>query len=576
MASERRMSLIEPYGGRLVDLLVSGEDLSGLQERAPRLPSVQLSPLLQCDLELLVTGAFSPLDRFMGRDDYLSVLGSMRLSCGTLFPIPIVLPVEDGRCVRVGEEIVLRSPRNECLAVVRVQEVFERVERLEAEALCGRRWPHHPLTAQMQSWGKHCVSGELTGIRLPRHYDFAELRHTPAQLRRLLDAIGNPNVVAFQTRNPIHRAHEEITKRAAAESCATLLLHPAVGMTQPGDIDHYTRVRAYKALIDNYYDPSCTVLSLLPLAMRMAGPREALWHAIIRRNYGASHFIVGRDHAGPATGPSEERFFHPYEARDMVSRYSDELGVKIMAYDEMVYLPDQNRYEQASAVPQGTRTLTLSGSQVRRDYLAAGKALPEWFARKQVAQILAHACPPQGKQGFCVWFTGLPCAGKSTIADILTVILLERGRQVTVLDGDVVRTHLSKGLGFSREDRDANITRIGFVASEIVRHHGVVICAAVSPYRAARSQVREMMGDGSFVEVFVDTPVHVCEQRDSKGMYARARAGQIKGFTGVDDPYEAPLAPECAITTVHRAPEDCARELIVWLTARGLVAEPSV
>jgi sulfate adenylyltransferase len=425
----------------------------------------------------------------------------------------------------------------------------------------------------MRTWGRYCLSGALKVVELPAHYDFPELCRTPAQVRSLLSGMGNSNVVAFQTRNPMHRAHEELTKRAAEQVQANLLLHPVVGMTKPGDVDHYTRVRVYKTLVENYYDANTTLLSLLPLAMRMGGPREVLWHAIIRRNHGANHFVVGRDHAGPGKDSNGKPFYGPYEAQEILARHSEEIGVRMVPFDEMIYLADEDRYEQVSAVPPSRRVLSISGTEVREKYLAKGKSLPEWFTRKETANILAAAYPPLHKQGFCIWFTGLPSAGKSTIADILTVMLMRYGRQVTVLDGDVVRTHLSKGLGFSPEDRDTNILRIGFVASEIVRHNGAAICAAVSPYRATRNQVRGMMREGGFIEVYVNSPVEVCEQRDVKGFYARARAGELKGFTGVDDPYEAPLSPEITLETVEHTPEYNANQIIRYLVDKGFLED---
>ena len=574
MDGNHKNLLIEPYGGRLVDLM-AGEESEELIRRAEKLPFIQLSTRALCDLELLATGGFSPLDRFLGKEDYYRVLEEMRLASGALFPVPVTLTVKDAALFRPGQEIALRNANNNVMAWMRVEEVYERDPELEEVRMCGSSHEHHPLAREMQSWGRYCLSGELKVARLPQHYDFPELRHTPAEVRLLLESMGNPNVVAFQTRNPMHRAHEELTKRAAAEAKASLLLHPVVGMTKPGDIDHYTRVRTYKTLVDNYYDPMSTLLSLLPLAMRLAGPREAIWHAIIRRNYGANCFIVGRDHAGPGKDPDGKPFYEPYAARDLAVRYSQELGMRILAYDEMVYLADGDCYEEITAVPPGARVLSISGTEVREKYLAQGRPLPGWFTRKETAEILAAAYPPRHKQGFCIWFTGLPSSGKSTVAEILTVMLMEHGKQATVLDGDVVRTHLSKGLGFSREDRDTNILRIGFVASEIVRHHGAVICAAVSPYRATRNQVRSMMREGEFIEVFVDTPVEVCEQRDAKGFYRRARAGELKGFTGVDDPYEAPLSPELTLNTVDRTPEENARQIVEYLAAEGLLAEES-
>jgi sulfate adenylyltransferase len=369
----------------------------------------------------------------------------------------------------------------------------------------------------------------------------------------------------------MHRIHEELTKRAADSVQGSLLIHPVVGLTRPGDVDHYTRVRVYRALMDNYYDPKRTVLSLLPLAMRMAGPREALWHAIIRRNYGANHLIIGRDHAGPGNDSRGQAFYGPYEAQAMVAQYAEETGVKPLEFKAMVYLADEERYEETDKVPENVRTFSISGTQVRDEYLSKGKLLPEWFTRMETAEILQEMYPPRHKQGVCIWFTGLSGSGKSTTAEILTSLLLERGRQVTLLDGDVVRTHLSKGLGFSPEDRDTNILRIGFVASEISRHGGMVICAAISPYRATRNEVRQMVGTEHFVEVFVDTPIDVCEQRDVKGLYARARRGQITGFTGVDDPYELPVNPEITLYTVGVDPARNAQTIVDYLEKQGFL-----
>jgi sulfate adenylyltransferase len=390
-------------------------------------------------------------------------------------------------------------------------------------------------------------------------------------VRAALEQMGHSNVIAFQTRNPMHRIHEELTKRAAEEVDGSLIIHPVVGMTKPGDVDHYTRVRVYRALYENYYDKSSTILSLLPLAMRMAGPKEALWHAIIRRNHGATHFIIGRDHAGPGIDSHGRPFYGPYEAQAMVAQYSDEIGVKPVEFKELLYLADEERYEEQNKVPEGARIFSISGTQVRENYLAKGEPLPEWFTRQETAEILQQMYPPRHKQGVCLWFTGLSGSGKSTTAEVLTSLLLERGRQVTLLDGDVVRTHLSKGLGFSREDRDVNILRIGYVAGEIARHGGTVITAAISPYRSTRNEARKFVGEERFLEVFVDTPIEVCEQRDVKGLYARARRGQITGFTGVDDPYEVPVNPEITLETVTTTPEENAYKIIAYLEERGFL-----
>jgi sulfate adenylyltransferase len=571
MRDETSFPLISPYGGELVDLTVPTEMLNELKSHASTLESVQLSERSVCDLELLSTGAFSPLDRFMGREDHQRVLEEMRLTTGHVFSIPITLPVEPTPAICLDKEIALRNSQNELLAVMTVEEIYEWELAEVARKTLGTTDLRHPLVGEMHRWGKVNISGRIRLLQLPRHYDFPELRLTPAQTRANLLKLGRRNVVAFQTRNPLHRVHEELTKRAAQGVNGVLLLHPVVGLTKPGDVDHYTRVRTYKALADGYYNHDPVLLSLLSLAMRMAGPREALWHALIRRNYGANHLIVGRDHAGPGLDSNGRPFYEPYEAQELVERFSDEIGVGVIPFRELVYLPELKRYEEVSKVPENTRIASISGTQVREEYLNNGRALPTWFTRPEVAEILAETYPPRYRQGVCIWFTGLSGAGKSTTAEVLTVLLLEHGRQVTLLDGDIVRTHLSKGLGFSKEDRDINIRRIGYVAAEIVRHGGVVLCAAVSPYRSTRNDVRNMAGKDNFVEVFVNTPLDVCEQRDTKGMYAKARRGEIRDFTGIDDPYEAPLHPEISIVTTDRAPEQNARIIFDFLVERGFV-----
>lgn len=565
------MALISPYGGRLVSLLVEGEERTELVRRASELPSLQLSSRSLCDLELMGIGAFSPVNRFMAEGDYKRVLEEMRLTDGTLFPIPITLPADVGGGIELGREIVLRSRKNELIALMMVEEVYGWTPVLEAQLVYGTTDVRHPVVAEMDSWPRTYISGHLKIINLPEHYDFVELRQTPARVRAILDQIGRSNVVAFQTRNPLHRAHEELSKRAAQEVKGTLLLHPVVGMTKPGDVDHYTRVRTYRVLVEHYYDPSSVVLSLLPLAMRLAGPREALWHAIIRRNYGANYLIVGRDHASPGMDSTGNPFYGPYDAWELVERFKDETGVSMVPFQELLYLPEEDRYEEVSKIPPHSRTSSISGTQVREEYLNDGRQLPPWFTRPEVAEILADSYPPKHRQGVCIWFTGLSASGKSTTAELLTILLMEHGRQVTLLDGDVVRTHLSKGLGFSKEDRDTNIRRIGFVAAEIVRHGGVAVCAAVSPYRATRDDVRNTVGSDHFIEVFVDTPLEVCIQRDVKGMYAKARRGEIKGFTGIDDPYEPPVNPEIVLTTIDSSPEDNAQRIVNYLIEQGFL-----
>lgn len=567
-----KAKLIGPYGGQLVNLVVNGKVREELLGRAPRLPSIKISARNLCDLELLATGAFSPLDRFMAKADYERVLHEMRLSDGILFPLPITLTADPKELPTVGEELVLRNANNEVMAIMTLEEVYHWDAETEGALAYGTTDAKHPMVSEMGRWNKVCISGLLQVVNLPKYHDFVDLRRTPSQVRALLEDMGHENVVAFQTRNPLHRIHEELTKRAAAQVGGSLLIHPVVGMTKPGDVDHYTRVRIYKALVDNYYDKKSTLLSLLPLAMRMAGPKEVLLHAIIRRNHGANHFIVGRDHAGPGKDSTGKPFYGPYDAQEQMKKYEYEIGVKMIPFEELVYLPDESRYVEGREVPKGARTLNISGTQVRDDYLAKGKLLPDWFTRPETAEILREMYPPRHKQGFCIWFTGLSGSGKTATTQVLTSLLLERGREVTILDGDVVRTHLSKGLGFSKEDRDTNILRIGFVAGEIVHAGGAVICAAISPYRSARNEARQMVGD-NFIMAYMDTPVEICEQRDVKGLYIRARQavadGHPMGFTGVDDPYEPPVEPEITLKGYGATPEENARRIIDYLQQEG-------
>lgn len=564
--------LIAPYGGKLVDLVVAGEAREELIKLAGAYPTVRLTPRQMHDVELLAVGAFSPLDRFMGKADYQSVMEKMTLSDGTIWPIPVTLTIDKDDLPEQADWVTLRDVHNQIIAVMRVEEIFRFNWKEEAQKVYGTVDLKHPIVSEMAGWGDLCLSGELKVLNLPAYDDFVELRLTPVETRERLEKMGNANVVAFQTRNPMHRVHEELTRRASKQIGGSLLIHPVVGMTKPGDVDHYTRVRIYKALVENYYDGD-TMLALLPLAMRMGGPREAVWHAIIRRNYGANHFIVGRDHAGPGNDSTGNPFYGPYDAQEMLKSVEEQVGVKMVPFELMVYLPEEDRYELASQVPDGTKIASISGTQVREDYLAKGLPLPEWFTRLETSEILLQAHPPRHKQGFCIWFTGLSGAGKSTIAKHLTNMLQEYGRNPTVLDGDVVRTHLSKGLGFSKEDRDTNILRISFVAGEIVRHTGTVICAAISPYRQARLEARKMVPEDHFIEVFVDTPLEVCEERDIKGLYASARSGVLKNFTGIDDPYEAPIQPEVHVMTVGKTAKENAREIIDYLIETGYLQE---
>ena len=568
--------LISPYGGTLVDLCAAADETARLANHARSLPSVQLSERATCDLELLATGAFSPLATFMGRRDYESVVHDMRLADGRLFPIPVTLNVAPESAPQPDAEVALRSPSNDLLGVMRVQEIYPWDRRAFLHHVLGSDDPRHPTVAESERWGELQLSGAIRMAALPRHHDFTDLRLTPHETRERLSRMGNDHVVAFQTRNPMHRGHEAMVRQAMTQASASLLLHPTVGLTPPGDVAHYTRVRSYRALVGHSYGFEPVVFSILPLAMRMAGPREAVWHALIRRNYGASHFVVGRDHASPGEDSHGRPFYAPDGAAALLESLASETGVGPVAFDEFVYLPDEDRYAERRTTGKNVRTISLSGTRLRRDYLDRGVTPPEWFVRPQVAEVLADVYPAAHRRGFAVWFTGLSGAGKSTTARVLLEMLLERGRQVTYLDGDIVRQHLSKGLGFSKADRDTNILRIGFVAAEVVRHHGVAVCAAVSPYRATRETVRQMIGADRFVEVFVDAPLSVCQARDPKGMYTQARRGDVQRLTGVDDPYEPPLEPEIVLDAVGEPAEANARRILHLLDARGwvLTAKP--
>ncbi len=566
--------LIAPHGGTLVNLIVDGARAGELAEASRDWPSWDLTSRQLCDLELLMNGGFSPLRGFMTRSDYGPVCESMRLADDTLWPIPVTLDVPESLAnkLKSGSTLALRDPEGVMLAALHVEDVWKPDRRAEAEQVFGTKNPEHPGVGHtLEESHDYYVGGTIEGLHLPVHYDFRPLRLTPAELRIEFARLGWRRVVAFQTRNPMHRAHQELTLRAAKEVEASLLIHPVVGLTKPGDVDHYTRVRCYEALLPRY--PRGTAkLALLNLAMRMGGPREAVLHAIIRKNHGCTHLIVGRDHAGPGSDSSGEPFYGPYEAQELLKEHQSELGVEMVPFKMMVYVEDQDRYTPVDEVPEGVRTLSISGTELR-ERLADGREVPEWFTFSEVANELRRTHPARHRQGFTVFFTGLSGSGKSTIANVLLVKFLEvGGRPVTLLDGDIVRKNLSSELGFSKEHRDINIRRIGYVASEITKNGGIAICAPIAPYDSVREEVREMISPvGGFVLIHVATPLEVCEERDRKGLYAKARAGIIKEFTGISDPYEPPSDADLAIDTSEMTPEEAAQRVILFLEKQGYV-----
>jgi sulfate adenylyltransferase len=556
-------------------LLAAPDRRRELRSIASTARSWDLTPRQICDLELLLNGAFAPLSGFLNRADFDGVCERMRLADGALWPMPITLDVteEIARSLHPGDPLVLRDPEGVPLAILWMSESWLIDRAAKARAVYGTLDRRHPgvdhLYTRANDWA---VAGRVEGLEAPRHYDFLELRQTPAQVRAEFARRGWQRVVAFQTRNPLHRAHYALTLRAARELGAGLLLHPVVGMTKPGDVDHYTRVRCYSAAL-RHYPENAALLALLPLAMRMGGPREALWHGIIRKNFGCTHIIVGRDHAGPGKDSQGKPFYGPYEAQELFRQHEEELGIRSVPFREMLYVADRGEYLTEDEVPRGATVLSLSGTQLR-ERLQKGAEIPEWFTFPEVAAELRRTHPPRHEQGFTVFFTGLSGAGKSTLANALRIKLLERGgRPVTLLDGDLVRKNLSSELGFSREHRDLNIRRIAFVAAEITQNGGIALCAPIAPYEVTRREVRQTIeAVGGFVLVHVSTPLEVCEGRDRKGLYAKARAGTIPHFTGVSDPYEAPTDSELAIDTTEINVEEAVERVLDLLAEQGFVA----
>lgn len=567
-------SLIEPHGGELCNLYVSEERKKELKSLLINYESWTLTDRQVCDLELILNGGFSPLKGFLNKKDYDSVVKNMRLADETLWPMPITLDIikEISDKLSQGAKLVLRDKEGFPLAILHIGDIWEPDLKAEAQAVFGTVDETHPAVNYLLNFTNPVyVSGTLEGMTAPKHYDYQGLRHTPSELREQFSKRGWENIVAFQTRNPMHRAHVELTMRAANEIGANILIHPVVGLTKPGDVDHYTRVRCYEKVLPKY--PTGTVLlSLLPLAMRMGGPREALWHAIIRKNYGCNFLIVGRDHAGPGNDKDGNPFYGPYDAQDLLREYEEELGITMVPFKLMVYVEDRAEYRPIDDVPKDAKVLSISGTELRRR-LDKSLDIPEWFSYPEIVEELRATQPPLNERGFSIFFTGLSGSGKSTLANGLMVKLLEDGRRpVTLLDGDIVRTHLSSELGFSKEHRSINIQRIGYVASEITKNFGIAICAPIAPYQADRQAVRKMISHfGGFIEVYVNTSLEVCERRDVKGLYAKARQGIVKEFTGISDPYEEPQNAEIVINSESTDPEILVQDILLKIEQLGYI-----
>ncbi len=544
--------MIEPHGKTLVSFHLSADELSEYSELSNKTASLTLSLKQQCDLEMIANGAFSPLSTFNNQKDYEEILLNNRLSNGLVWPIPIVLDVPDQflKSLDKNEYISLRNAEGFLLAILKVNEFWAPDKKEEANSVFKSNDPNHPgVDYLFNHTNNNYISGELVPIQSNKYFDFTHLRKSPQEVRDFFRLNNWKDVVAFQTRNPMHRAHFELTKLAMDEHNSKLLIHPVIGISKPGDIDHFTRVKCYQHII-KYYPENSVELSLINLAMRMAGPKEALWHAIIRKNYGCNRIIIGRDHAGPGVNAEGKPYYQPYDAQELIARYQEELEIKMVPFKEMVFAKNKKTFLPLDKIEQNDPIEKLSGTQFK-ELLQQRTEIPSWYSFPEVIHELRKRFPKLHNQGLTVFFTGLSGAGKSTLANAIMYKLMEtEDRPITLLDGDIVRQHLSSELGFSKEDRDIHVKRIGYVASEITKHGGVAICAPIAPYSNTRKVVRNMIDEvGSFVEIHVATPLSVCEERDVKGLYKQARAGKILDFTGVSDPYEEPENPEITVDT---------------------------
>jgi len=557
-------------------LIVHFRRIESLKQDALAYPSVGLNKRQLCDLELLLNRAFYPLRGYMGREEYEGVLEKMRLPDGTLWPMPVCLDVDEktAAALEPGRPVSLTDEEGFLLAILHVEDVWATDKKQEALAVFGTddERAHPGVRTFYDNTNPVYVGGRLEGIHLPLHYDFKELRLSPAETHRWFSLNGWRNVIGFQTEKHLHCAHKEMTLLAAREAGASIFLHPVVGLTHPGDLDHYTQIRCYREIVKKY-PKNMILLGLIPMHIRKAGPREALWHAIIRKNYGCSHFMVADDHADPFANDGTRDLFYPRgSAQETVRTYEPETGIKMVPLKRMVYVEEKAQYLPEDQVTPGTKVREISSRELRRR-LENGLEIPEWFSYPEVVAELRYAYPPRSKQGFTIFLTGLSGSGKSTIARVLLVKFMEmHDRPVTLLDGDIVRRNLSSELNFSMEHRNLNIIRIGFVASEITKNGGIALCAPIAPYEESRRHNRDLISQyGGYVEVYVSTPLEVCEQRDRKGLYARARMGKIKGVTGIDDPYVPPSDPELTINTAEMTPEEAAQEILLYLEEQGYI-----
>ncbi len=568
-------NLIKPHGGNLINCYCDQNESQQYKNNAVNYISHTLTDRQLCDLELILNGAFSPLDGFMNQECYNSVLEKNRLLDGNIWPMPIILDVKSDLAdkVQIKDKLALRDKEGYLIAIIQISDKWDYDKSLEAQKVYGTTdITHTGVRYIFENGGDVCLGGKVIGIERPHHHDFLDIRLDPVETRTYFENKGWDKIVAFQTRNPMHRAHKEIMQRAAEEVGGHALLHPVVGMTKQGDVDYFTRVRCYQKIIQKFPKDS-TVLGLLPLSMRMAGPREALWHAIIRKNYGCTHFIIGRDHAGPGNDKDGKPFYGPYKAQELVQKFENELDIKMVMFKMVGYHKVQEKYVSLDDPNINKDDIMFISGTHLREKLNSGEDIPEWFTYPDITDELRKTYPPKLNRGFTIFFTGLSGSGKSTIAKSLYSKLMEIGsRPVTLLDGDIVRTHLSSELGFSKEHRNLNIRRIGYVASEITKNRGAAICAPIAPYEESRNYVKEIISQhGEYILVHVSTSLEVCEKRDTKGLYKKAKEGLIKGLTGVDDPYEVPKDADLVIDTDGISVTDAVTNIMAYLKNTDLI-----
>jgi sulfate adenylyltransferase len=509
------------------------------------------------DLEMFFLGAFDPLQGYNTFENFNSIVTHGCLEDGTIWPIPFVLPVpeclltKNNNSVSTHSNVFLnvRDVLGTIVARVSVVDCYKVNIDVYGQLLLETSDTNHPFMDYLHNNHRDSVyvGGNITPICPIKHFDFIQYRQNTKQVKDMIRHDHWDAVIGFQTRNPMHKSHFELTRQAVSEvqkeletsntssARVLLLITPSCGVTQPGDIDSATRIRCYQKILPYYKDlyNIDVKLVVLPLTMRMAGPKEALWHALIRQNFGCTHFIIGRDHAGPSClQKNGKSFYEPYAAHALLKSFATKLKIIPILSMNMVYVPDKKQYVQENLLPPNASYEQLSGTKFRTA-LQNREPIPEWFSFPTVLEELKKVYHPRYQQGFCIYFTGLPCSGKSTLAKAVSARLEEReseNRHVSILDADIVRLHLSRGLGYSKQDRSVNVQRIGYVASLITYHYGIVLVANIAPYAADRLSNRRLITNagGGYIEVYVSTPLSICQTRDVKQHYKNARLGVLK------------------------------------------------